>query len=68
MDLHRTIVELRAELELIDATIHSLERLALANPETPERSPKRRLGRRAKETGEALASGALAEREKAMRA
>jgi len=57
MDVHRLIVELRAELQLIDDTILSFERLASANHETGETQTKRRPARRAKETGESLGEG-----------
>jgi hypothetical protein len=57
MDVHRLIVELRAELQLIDDTILSFERLASANHETREGPPKRRPDRRTKDKSEALGEG-----------
>lgn len=68
MDIHRVIDELRAELDLIDATIHAFERLASANHETRVRPSKRRTSHRTKETGEAWAKGTPVESQGAMRA
>ncbi|MBZ5622979.1 MAG: hypothetical protein LAQ69_30230 [Acidobacteriia bacterium] len=51
MDLYRVIVELRAQLELIDDAILSFERLASANHPTREKPPALQSAGRAKESG-----------------
>jgi hypothetical protein len=68
MNIHRVIVELRGELELLDSAILSIERLGQEKRRTEVRPPHQRLACRNKEVEKARSQRTPAQSQKALNA